>query len=76
MSTGLPAPMKARLKAAFANVEKAPGVRPEMIRGYGGARVDGYDSAFPEARFNVAAAQMALITDQMKGEILKVAAHR
>lgn len=76
MNIRLPEPLKARLKAAFGAVAKAPGVTPEMIRGYGGGKVDGYDSNFPEQRFRVAAMQMALITDQMKGEILKAAARR
>jgi phosphonate transport system substrate-binding protein len=76
MNSRLPEPMKARLKAAFAGLAKAPGVRPEMIRGYGGKRVDGYDTTFSDSRFGVAAAKMALVTDQMKGEMLKAAARR
>ena len=76
MSTRLPEPLKLRLKQAFGNVAKAPGVTPEMIRGYGGGKVDRYDAAFPEDRFRVAAVQMARVTDQTKGEILKAAARR
>lgn len=76
MSTALPASLKAKLKTAFANVHRAPGVTPEMIRGYGGSKVDGYDAAFPEARFSSAAMQMALVTDELKGEVLKAAARR
>lgn len=76
MATGLPAPLKARLKQAFAGVAKAPGVTPEMIRGYGGGKVERYDAAFPEGRFRVAALEMAKVTDQTKGEILKAAARR
>jgi phosphonate transport system substrate-binding protein len=76
MNTKLPDPLKAQLKTAFGNVAKAPGVTPDMIRGYGGGKVDRYDSAFPEDRFRVAAVEMAQVTDQMKGEILKAAAKR
>lgn len=76
MSTRLPEPLKLRLKTAFAHVATAPGVTPDMIRGYGGGKVERYDSAFPEARFRVAAVEMARVTDQMKGEILKAAARR
>jgi phosphonate transport system substrate-binding protein len=76
MNTRLPEPMKARLKQAFAGVAKAPGVTPDMIRGYGGGKVDRYDAAFPEDRFRVAALEMARVTDQAKGEILKAAARR
>lgn len=73
MSTRLPSPLKARLKAAFATVAKAPGVTPDMIRGYGGKKVDGYDTHFPEARYAVAGAMMARIDDALKAEILKKA---
>jgi phosphonate transport system substrate-binding protein len=76
MSTRLPEPLKAKLKQAFAGVDHAPGVTPEMIRGYGGGKVERYDAAFPEARFRVAALEMAKVTDQTKGEILKAAARR
>lgn len=76
MNSKLPAPLKARLKRAFADVAKAPGVTPDMIRGYGGAKVDGYDSAFPAAKFNIAASMMARLDDDLKGEILKKAAAR
>lgn len=76
MSSRLPAELKAKLKSAFAEVHKAPGVTPEMVRGYGGARVDRYDTGFPPAEFTVAAAKMAKLDDALKGEILKKAARR
>jgi phosphonate transport system substrate-binding protein len=73
MSNRLPKAMKLKLKAAFANVTRAPGVSPDMIRGYGGKKVDGYDTAFPEKKYAVAAQLMAQIDDGLKGEILKKA---
>jgi phosphonate transport system substrate-binding protein len=76
MNTRLSPALKARLKKAFATVDKAPGVTPDMIRGYGGAKVERYDTAFPPAKFNVAAAQMARLSDQLKGEILAKASQR
>lgn len=76
VGTRLPAPLKARLKTAFQNVAKAPGVTPGMIRGYGGRQVDGYDTRFPAAKFNIAAAKMALISDGLKSDILKQSAQR
>lgn len=76
MNTRLPAALKLKLKAAFASVDKAPGVTPDMIRGYGGAKVERYDTDFPAAKFNVAATQMARLTDQLKGEILSKASER
>lgn len=76
MNSKLPPDLKAKLKQAFGSVAGAPGVTPDMIRGYGGAKVDRYDSDFPAEKFNVAAAQMAKLTDDLKGELLKKAAQR
>ncbi len=76
MNQKLPPAIKKQLKAAFATVHTAPGVTPDMIRGYGGAKIDRYDTAYPAAKFNVAAAKMAKVNDQLKGEILKKAAQR
>ena len=76
MNTRLPPPLKAKLKRAFADVAKVHGVTPEMIRGYGGKRVDGYDTAYPERSYAVAAALLARVDDPLKAAILKKAASR
>lgn len=76
LNSKLPESLKGRLKAAFATVHKAPGVTPDMVRGYGGAKIDAYDTQFPEAEFNVAAEKLALLTDELKGRILNKAAAR
>lgn len=76
MSTRLPPTMKARLKHAFATVAKAPGVTPDMIRGYGGKRVDGYDTAYSERNYAAATAMLARVDDPLKAAILKKAAVR
>ncbi len=76
MSTALPEATQKKLKDAFNNVHKAPGVTPDMIRGYGGAKVDRYDASFPESGMDVAGRKMALVDDQVKAEILKKAAQR
>ncbi|OVZ57441.1 phosphonate ABC transporter substrate-binding protein [Pigmentiphaga sp. NML080357] len=76
LNAKLPEALKARLKEAFATVHKAPGVTPDMIRGYGGKKVDAFDTRFSEAEFNVAAEKLALLSDELKGEILKKAAER
>lgn len=76
MSTRLAPDLKAKLKTAFAQAHTAPGIAPEMIRGYGGKVVDRYDSAFPPARFETAARTMARISDEAKGEILAKASRR
>ena len=73
MGTHLPPELKLKLKTAFAGLATAPGVTPEMIRGYGGRKVDGYDANFPEAQFSVPAKMMETIDDAMKGKILKKA---
>jgi phosphonate transport system substrate-binding protein len=76
MHTKLPDPLKAKLKDAFNQVHKAPGVTPEMVRGYGGKKVDRYNADFPESEFNIAAQKLTQVTDQFKGEVLKKAAAR
>lgn len=76
MNARLAASLKAKLKLAFKTVHAAPGVTPEMIRGYGGGKVDRYDSDFPAAKFNVAASKMSRLTDDLKGEILRKSAQR
>lgn len=73
MGTHLPPELKAKLKADFSGLATAPGVTPEMIRGYGGRKVEGYDANFPEAQFSVPAKMMETINDALKGEILKKA---
>ncbi|MDM0122812.1 phosphate/phosphite/phosphonate ABC transporter substrate-binding protein [Variovorax arabinosiphilus] len=76
LNSKLPEALKTQLKSAFSTVNKAPGITPDMIRGYGGAKIDGYDTQFSEAEFNVAAQKLALLTDELKGRILKKAAER
>lgn len=76
MNTNLPEELKSRLKEAFNTVHKAPGITPEMIRGYGGKKVDAYNAYFSDEEFGVAAAKLAMISDELKGEILKKAAQR
>jgi phosphonate transport system substrate-binding protein len=74
MSTKLSLEMKKKLKEAFGSIAQAPGVTPDMIRGYGGKRVEGYDPTFAEAQFDLPARMMATVDDRLKGEILKKAA--
>jgi len=76
MNSKLTAELKTKLRTAFEGVAKAPDIKPEMIRGYGGAQVDGYDAHFPAERFDGAARKMALVSDALKGEILKKSAER
>ncbi|MCB5425083.1 phosphate/phosphite/phosphonate ABC transporter substrate-binding protein [Altererythrobacter sp. CC-YST694] len=76
VNTRLPEATKQKLRDAFEGVAKAPGIKPEMIRGYGGAQIDGYDAHFPPEKFDGAARKLALVSDELKGEILKKASQR
>ena len=76
MNSKLDGAVKEKLRVAFEGVARAPGIKPEMIRGYGGAQVDGYDAHFPPERFDGAARTMALVSDALKGEILRKSAER
>ncbi len=76
LNTRLPEALKVQLKNAFATVHKAPGITPDMIRGYGGRKVDSFDTKFSEGEFNVAATKLGLLTDDFKGRILTKAAER
>jgi phosphonate transport system substrate-binding protein len=76
MNTKLPEALKTQMKTAFNEVHKAPGVTPEMIRGYGGKKVDAYNANYPESEFNIAAQKLAMVTDEIKAEMLKKASAR
>jgi phosphonate transport system substrate-binding protein len=68
--------LKATLRDAFGRVDKVPGVTPDMIRGYGGAKVDRYDTQFATDKFNIAAVKMSQLDDGLKSSILKKAGQR
>lgn len=76
MHTKLSADAKKKLRDAFNGVHQAPGVTPEMVRGYGGKKVDRYDANFSEKEFGIAIQTMALVDDGVKGAVLAKAAER
>lgn len=76
MNTRLPAGVKAGLRQAFDGVATAPGVKPDMIRGYGGKRVDRYDTAFPDSAFDDITRASNRIDNRMKAAILQKASQR
>jgi phosphonate transport system substrate-binding protein len=76
MHPKLPAEVKTKLREAFNSVHTAPGVSKEMIRGYGGIKVDRYDANFKEAEFVTAGEKLARVTDELKGRMLRKAAQR
>lgn len=75
-STRLAPALRARLRAAFETIDRTPGITPAMIRGYGGAQVDGYTAAVPAGHFDPAARKMAQVGPALKGEMLRKAAER
>jgi len=76
MHPKLPAAIKAKLKQAFNSVHTAPNINKDMIRGYGGAKVDRYDADYPAEAFVQAVAKLARVTDELKGRMLQKAAQR
>ena len=76
MNTKLSPSIKSKLKTSFATIHTAPGVTPNMIRGYGGAKLDRYETNFPASKFNYASRIMAKVNDNVKSAILKKASAR
>ncbi len=70
------AAVKARLRDAFNNVHKLPGISKEQIRGYGGTKVDGYTANVSEADMASAGKLFDLVTPQVKTDIIKKAGAR
>ena len=68
--------LKSTLREAFNHVHEADGVTPDMIRGYGGKKVDRYDADFPEAEFDQAMSKLVNVTDALKAEMLRKAAEK
>jgi phosphonate transport system substrate-binding protein len=65
--------LKKTLRKAFNNVHNAEGMTPDMIRGYGGKKIDRYNADFSEAEFDKAMSKLAVVTDELKSEIIKKA---
>lgn len=73
LHTGLPAPLKQALKEAFGRVHETAAATPELIRGYGGKRVDRYDANFPESAFDGPARTLSRIDDEVRAAMLRKA---
>lgn len=76
MSSRLDDGLKAKLRDAFATVDKAPGITPEMIRGYAGKRVDRYDTSLSPEKFNIVGTVAARLDDGFKAAVLKKASEQ
>ncbi|MGY2488573.1 phosphate/phosphite/phosphonate ABC transporter substrate-binding protein [Cupriavidus sp. CP313] len=68
--------VKARLRDAFNNINKLPGITKDQIRGYGGSKVDGYTSKVSETDMAAAGKMFDLVTDQVKTDIIRKAGAR
>ncbi len=76
MHPNLPESLKQRLRKAIAKVHKAPGITPDMIRGYGGRKVDRYDSDVDESLMDEASKTLELLTPDIMSAILEKAGER
>lgn len=68
--------MKAKLRLAVHEVHNAPGIKPGMIRGYGGKKVDRYNADVQESVIEEAGSTIALVNDRLKTQILAKASER
>ncbi|MEO6217779.1 MAG: phosphate/phosphite/phosphonate ABC transporter substrate-binding protein [Sphingomonas sp.] len=76
MNTNLPEPTKIKLRLAFQTIADRRSVTPDMVRGYGGARVDRYDTKFPLSGFDGVAATTAQVSPHLVGRLLARASER
>lgn len=68
--------IKARLRDAFSNIHKLPGINKDQIRGYGGSKVDGYTAKASEVEMANAGKMFDLVTNEIKTDIMKKASSR
>lgn len=70
------ADIKAKLRDAFNNIHKLPGINKDQIRGYGGLKVDGYSAKVSETDMANAGKLFDMVSPQVKADIMKKAAQR
>lgn len=75
MSTKLPEAVKTSLRDAFNTVHEAPGVTPEMIRGYGGKQVDRYDASISDDMMAPALATLSKVSGDLRNAIIAKASN-
>ncbi len=61
---------KAQLRDALARIHMVDGINPAMIRGYGGKRVDSYDTDMTSSEFIEMLSGLKEIDDAFRGEVL------
>lgn len=73
MSTKLPQEVKDALRTAFNTVHEAPGVTPEMIRGYGGKQVERYDADITDDMLAPALVTLSSVSGDLRAAIIEKA---
>lgn len=63
--------VKTKLRDAFNNIDKLPGISKDQIRGYGGGRVDGYTARTSEDDMTNAGKLFDLVTEQVRVDIMR-----
>lgn len=74
MNKGLPDDLKARLRKAFGEIHTK--IDPSMIRGYGGKKVDRYDTNFDEQKIFDALGKLGAVTKEVKEGMIEKAGQR
>jgi len=74
MNKGLTPELKAELRKAFGEIHTK--IDPDKIRGYGGKKVDRYDTAFEEQKIMDALKKLNAVTDTVKAGMVERAGQR
>lgn len=74
MNKGLSPDLKAKLRKAFGEIHTK--IDPSKIRGYGGKKVDRYDSDFDVQKIFAALEKLAAVTKQVKADMIDKAGQR
>ena len=72
----VPAEVKQKLRDALSVVHQAPGVKAEMIRGYGGRVVDRFDTTLTDEQIDKALLPMLSVNGSLKEAILQKAGRK
>lgn len=74
MNKQLSTALKVKLRHAFKNIHTK--INPEKIRGYGGKKVDRYDTNYDEEKIFKALSKLGAVTKQVKIEMINKASQR
>jgi phosphonate transport system substrate-binding protein len=74
MNKKLDPALKAKLREAFGAIHTK--IDPEKIRGYGGKKVDSYDTKFDVKKIYAALKKLSAVTPELKAEMVDKAGKR